>query len=76
MTQGKARITKIEYAGKMDVYNMEVEDIHSFIINDGLVAHNCYDCFRYFAMACPIATPIAHRTRGKHFSPFEWDTQG
>jgi hypothetical protein len=35
-----------------------------------------YDCFRYFSMACPIATPIAHRTRGKHFSPFEWDTQG
>ena len=76
MKRCKARIAKIEYAGKMDVYNMEVEDTHSFLIEDGIVAHNCYDAIRYFAMSCPMATSVSKHTRGKHYNPFSWDTEG
>jgi len=36
------RITKIKYSGV--VYNLEVEDEHSYLVNGGLSAHNCvYD---------------------------------
>ena len=41
------KVKRIEYAGKRDVYNMEVEHIHSFIVNHGFVVHNCYDEVRY-----------------------------
>ena len=30
-----------------DVFNMEVEDNHNFVINDGLIVHNCIDSIRY-----------------------------
>lgn len=35
-------VKRITYAGKADVYNMEVEDTHDFIVNGGIVSHNCY----------------------------------
>lgn len=41
------RIVKIEYIGKQDVYNMEVEDRHNFSVNGGLIVHNCIDGLRY-----------------------------
>jgi len=31
----------IEPAERQNVYNLEVEDVHSFAVNDGIVAHNC-----------------------------------
>ena len=34
------RVKSIEYAGKADVYNMEVEDTHDFVVNGGTVVHN------------------------------------
>ena len=71
-----AKIKSIEYAGKMDVYNMEVSDTHSFIVNGGIVAHNCYDMIRYFTMACPMATIAPHKTRKRHFDPYSWDMEG
>lgn len=62
------RVTKIEYAGKSDVFNMEVEDVHSFIVNDGIVSHNCYDATRYFLMSRPLVA-----TKGKQMKPKTWD---
>ena len=41
-------ITKIEYLGKEDVYNMEVPFTHNFSVNGGVVVHNCMDAVRYF----------------------------
>jgi hypothetical protein len=35
-----SRIT-IDPAGKADVYNLEVEDVHCFSINGGAIVHNC-----------------------------------
>ena len=49
------KIRSITYAGKADVYNLEVEDTHSFIIQGGVISHNCADEIRYMCMARPIA---------------------
>lgn len=53
------RIKSITYAGKADVYNMEVEDTHNFVIQGGVISHNCADEARYFCMARPIAPRMA-----------------
>lgn len=49
------RIKSITYAGKADVYNLEVDDTHSFVIQGGVISHNCADEVRYMCMARPIA---------------------
>ena len=41
-------ISKIEFDGFEDVYNMEVEDNHNYSIEGGLIVHNCMDATRYF----------------------------
>lgn len=49
------KIKRITYAGKADVYNMEVEGTHNYVVNGGFVAHNCYDECRYVLMENPIS---------------------
>lgn len=44
----QAKVKKIKYIGKEDVYNMEVESHHNFAVNGGLIVHNCLDADRYF----------------------------
>ncbi|MBQ8236400.1 MAG: hypothetical protein IJZ37_06945 [Clostridia bacterium] len=51
------KVKSITYAGKADVYNMEVEDTHNFVIQGGVISHNCADEARYFLMSRPIAPP-------------------
>ena len=58
------KVKAIEYAGKADVYNMEVEDTHNFVVNSGTVVHNCYDEWRYVCMSRPIA-PREHHSEPK-----------
>lgn len=48
------KVTSIEYAGKADVYNMEVDDTHDYVVNGGIVSHNCYDEARYLFMEHPL----------------------
>ena len=48
------KIKSIRYAGKADVFNMEVDDTHDFIVQGGIVSHNCSDAWRYAAMSRPI----------------------
>lgn len=48
------KIASIEYAGKEDVYNMEVDDTHDYLIQGGIVSHNCYDAIRYVCMENPM----------------------
>ena len=48
------RVRRIIQAGRADVYNMEVEGTHDFVIQGGIVVHNCADEARYFCMARPI----------------------
>ena len=49
------KIKSISPAGKADVFNMEVDDTHNFVIQGGVIAHNCADSIRYFCMMRPIA---------------------
>ena len=45
------KIKSIRYAGKADVFNMEVEDTHDFVIQGGVISHNCADEWRYMCMS-------------------------
>lgn len=48
------KVKSITYAGEADVFNMEVEDTHDFVIQGGVIAHNCSDEVRYMCMSRPI----------------------
>lgn len=48
------KVKSIRYVGKADVYNMEVDDTHDFVVQGGVVVHNCVDDIRYFCMSRPI----------------------
>ena len=48
------KIKNIRYAGTMDVYNMEVDDTHDFVIQGGVISHNCADEWRYMCMSRPV----------------------
>lgn len=53
------KVKRVYRAGTADVYNMEVEDTHDFVIQGGVVAHNCADETRYFCMMRPIKPRMA-----------------
>lgn len=63
------RIKSVVPAGKADVYNMEVEDTHSFVIQGGVISHNCADEVRYFCMSRPIEPRIAPEADKYNESP-------
>lgn len=52
------KVKKITRVGKSDVYNMEVDDTHNFIIQGGIISHNCADEVRYICMSRPIKPRI------------------
>lgn len=47
------KVKSVRYAGKADVYNMTVDDTHDFVIQGGVITHNC-DEVRYFCQMRPI----------------------
>lgn len=49
------KVRSIKPAGYADVYNMEVEETHDFVIQGGVISHNCADEWRYMCMSRPIA---------------------
>jgi hypothetical protein len=51
------KVKSVSYAGKADVYNMTVDDTHNFVIQGGVITHNC-DSLRYFCMMRPIKPRI------------------
>ena len=48
------KIKSVKPTGRADVYNMTVEDTHDFVVQGGVITHNC-DEIRYFCMMRPIA---------------------
>ena len=48
------KVKSVSYAGKADVFNMEVDETHDFVIQGGVISHNCADEVRYFCMSRPI----------------------
>ena len=63
------KVKSITYAGKADVYNMEVEDTHNFVIQGGVISHNCADEVRYFCMSRPIKPRIPSKPDEYYKSP-------
>ena len=53
------RVKSIKKFGKADVYNLEVDDTHDFVIQGGVISHNCADEVRYFCMSRPIKPRVA-----------------
>lgn len=64
-------IQSITPAGKADVFNMEVEDTHDYVVNGGFVAHNCYDATRYFFMEHPLKAKKKEKKEPRVFSPYD-----
>ena len=61
-----ARITRI---GRRDVYNMEVAETHDFVIQGGVISHNCADESRYFIMSRPVKPLIKEMKAPVGFDP-------
>lgn len=57
------RVKSVKPAGKADVYNMEVDGTHSFVIQGGVISHNCADETRYMCMSRPIKPLIPEERR-------------
>ena len=70
------RVRSIVPAGADDVYNMEVDGTHDFVLFNGIVAHNCYDELRYVCMAHPIAPPAPAKAEIHAYSPLDAETAG
>lgn len=49
------KIRTIRRAGRADVFNMEVAETHDFVIQGGVISHNCADEWRYMCMSRPVA---------------------
>lgn len=63
------KVKAVRYAGKANVYNLEVKDTHDYIGN-GVVVHNCYDSTRYFMMARPAPMRSEEIETRKTFDPY------
>lgn len=55
------KVKSVSYAGKADVFNMEVDETHDFVIQGGVISHNCADEVRYLCMARPIKPRLPFR---------------
>ena len=51
------KVLSVNKIGNADVYNLLVPDTHNFLIQGGIVSHNC-DAIRYFCMSRPIEPRI------------------
>lgn len=63
------KVKSVCYAGRADVYNMEVEDTHDFVIQGGVISHNCADALRYGCMARMIKPRVAPSPDGYSRTP-------
>ena len=69
------KVKNVRYVGKADVYNMEVDDTHDFVIQGGVITHNC-DSIRYFCMMRPIAPRIVVEEEIPLYDPLNQFTDG
>lgn len=68
------RVKSIKYAGKADVYNLEVEETHDFAVENGVIVHNCADETRYFCMARPVPARLYVPPKAKIYNPLDSET--
>lgn len=65
------KVKSVTYAGKADVFNMEVEDTHNFVIQGGVISHNCADEVRYMCMSRPIKPIKTEEKRKPMYDPLD-----
>ena len=65
------KVKSVRYVGKADVFNMEVDDTHDFVVQGGVVVHNCVDEIRYMCMARPIAPRIIKEEKKPMCDPLD-----
>lgn len=65
------KVKSVRYVGKADVYNMEVDETHDFVVQGGVVVHNCPDEIRYFCMMRPIAPRTIVEEKKPMFDPLD-----
>lgn len=63
------KVKSITREGKADVFNMEVEETHNFVIQGKVISHNCADAIRYVMMARPIKAPREKAKEEFHYDP-------
>jgi intein/homing endonuclease len=51
---GETSIKSVEPIGTAHVYDIEIEDTHTFVFRNGLLGHNCEDLGRAIYMLCSI----------------------
>lgn len=68
------RVKTIRSAGKADVYNMEVEETHDFVIQGGVISHNCFDECKYLCMANPMKPVTVKERRPAVYNPLDDET--
>jgi hypothetical protein len=55
------KIKSIRYAGKTEVFNMEVADTHDYAIENGAIVHNCRYVTMYTKPKIKAPIPIKRR---------------
>lgn len=65
------KVVRITRVGRRDVYNMEVADTHDFVIQGGVISHNCADESRYFLMSRPVKPLIKEMHESAKFDPLD-----
>ena len=65
------KVVRITPVGRRDVYNMEVNETHDFVIQGGVISHNCADEARYFLMSRPVKPLIKEMHKNVGFDPLD-----
>jgi hypothetical protein len=62
------KVKAIRYAGKADVYNLEVADTHDYAIENGVIVHNC----RYVVVLTKpkVKTPV-QISKKRRYNPLD-----
>jgi len=68
------KVKSVKRVGEEDVYNMTVEDTHDFIIQGGVISHNCDD-LRYVCMYSPTPPRIIQEEEVHFFDPLNQYTK-
>lgn len=58
------QVARVERAGEADVYNIAVDDVFSFSVEGGLIAHNSYDALYRAAVPFEQAILVSQRRAG------------
>ena len=78
LSSEKLKWKKIKKISKLEqqepVFNLEVEGVHNFAVNNGLIVHNCMDALRYSLVGLRISaiSRIPESNRAALMQPRHW----